>query len=575
MRHPSRRPRTRRPSVATRPVVLALLIPALALLVLLAGTPSTAESVQRPTAANAAAAPHAGAAAPNAAAPSLRLGPGALHETRTSKTVAPGVTHLTITRGHASPDDHWTVTAGLATGEPEITALERRLRELGHTPRREAVAGPDPRGPPGRPMATAVRVGAFATADKANRLRAELVRAGLGARVHHTSEDGHHTTGPWHLDVLVLEPAAATRLSVELGQGHVEGVETVSSVARRTGALAAVNGGFYVTPNARREPGPWLAGTPGDPAGLTVVGGDLLSESVRHRPALVLPGPSGDGDGPAVRRLATRLSVTTSSGSTHTVTGLNRLPGLVPSCGGTWATGRGHAAHHDYTCGSPDDLVVITPAYGPQAPTGDGRQALLDDNGRVTALQDRLGGPVPPGGSVVQAKGAAATWLATHARPGDRLRLRDQVTDPDTRQQLRLTPGLGIVDGGPLLLRDGRTALDPVRDGWSPEAVDGHDRRTFYNEWYLRRNPRTAAGITASGHLVLMTADGRHPGHSAGLTIPEAAAVMRSLGAVDALNLDGGGSTTLVTHGRVRNTPSDPAGERPVATTLLLPPAAE
>ncbi|MDK1475882.1 phosphodiester glycosidase family protein [Streptomyces sp. 549] len=560
MRHPSRRPSIGRPSGAARAVVLALLIPVLTLLTLLAGSPSTADSDQRP------------AAAANATAPALPLGSGDLHEARTSEAVGPGVTHITIKRGHASANDYWTVTAGLATGEPEIAALEQRLRELGHDPRREAVAGPDPRGPPGRPMATAVRVGAFPTSAEAGQLRAELVSAGLSARVHHTSEDGHHTTGPWRLNVLLLNPAAAKRLRVELGQGRIEGLESVSSAAHRTGALAAVNGGFYVTPNTRREPGPWLAGTPGDPAGLTVIGGDLLSESVLHRPALVLPGSSGLR--PAVRRLSTRLSITDSRGAAHPVTGLNRFPGLVPYCGGAWATGRDKAAHHDYTCGSSDDLVVITPTYGRQAPAGDGRQALLDANGQVTALQDHRGGPVPPGGSVVQGRGAAAQWLATNARPGVRLQIRQEVTDPDTRQRLRPTPSLDIIEGGPLLLRGGRTVLDPVRDGWSPQAIDGHDRRAFYNDWYLRRNPRTAAGTTASGHLILMTADGRQPGHSAGLTITETAAVMRSLGAVDALNLDGGGSTTLVTHDRVRNTPSDPTGERPVATVLLLPSAA-
>ena len=61
------------------------------------------------------------------------------------------------------------------------------------------------------------------------------------------------------------------------------------------------------------------------------------------------------------------------------------------------------------------------------------------------------------------------------------------------------------------------------------------------------RHPRTAAGVTADGHtLVLAVVDGRQPGYSAGATLPELAALMIRLGAVDAINLDGGGSSTFV-----------------------------
>jgi hypothetical protein len=61
------------------------------------------------------------------------------------------------------------------------------------------------------------------------------------------------------------------------------------------------------------------------------------------------------------------------------------------------------------------------------------------------------------------------------------------------------------------------------------------------------RHPRTAAGVTADGRtLILVVIDGRQPGHSIGVTLPELADIMIGLGAVDALNLDGGGSSTFV-----------------------------
>jgi exopolysaccharide biosynthesis protein len=70
--------------------------------------------------------------------------------------------------------------------------------------------------------------------------------------------------------------------------------------------------------------------------------------------------------------------------------------------------------------------------------------------------------------------------------------------------------------------------------------------------------------VTDTGELLLVVIDGRRPGYSVGATLPEAARVMQSLGARDALNLDGGGSSAMVVRGRVVNRPSDPGGERAV-----------
>jgi exopolysaccharide biosynthesis protein len=64
--------------------------------------------------------------------------------------------------------------------------------------------------------------------------------------------------------------------------------------------------------------------------------------------------------------------------------------------------------------------------------------------------------------------------------------------------------------------------------------------------------------------------DGHEPGHSVGLSFPEEAALMRALGATQAVNLDGGGSTTLVSGDQVVNVPSDPTGERAIGDAVLL-----
>jgi exopolysaccharide biosynthesis protein len=110
---------------------------------------------------------------------------------------------------------------------------------------------------------------------------------------------------------------------------------------------------------------------------------------------------------------------------------------------------------------------------------------------------------------------------------------------------------------GPLLLRDGVPVVDVESEAFS---------RVFA----LARHPRTAFGVRADGTLVLLTVDGRQAEHSVGMSLPELAALLGDLGAVDAINLDGGGSTTMVVGGRTVNRPSDPAGERENADALLL-----
>lgn len=109
---------------------------------------------------------------------------------------------------------------------------------------------------------------------------------------------------------------------------------------------------------------------------------------------------------------------------------------------------------------------------------------------------------------------------------------------------------LDIVGAGPRLLAAGQPA---------PGEGFAHENR---------RHPRTAIATTRGGRLLLAAVDGRQA-HSAGMTLSELASELAALGAVDALNLDGGGSTTLYAGGRVRNKPSDPV-ERPVSDAILV-----
>jgi hypothetical protein len=187
--------------------------------------------------------------------------------------------------------------------------------------------------------------------------------------------------------------------------------------------------------------------------------------------------------------------------------------------------------------------------------------------GRVTALREARGGPIPPAGSVLAGTGDAADWLRAHAQPGTRIAVTTALHTE--RGPLKAAPGLGVVNGGPRLLRGGRPDITAEAEGF-----DHPDDPGFYYAFALRRNPRTIAGVTGGGRLLLVAVDGRAPGYSAGLDFEEEAAVMRALGARDVVNLDGGGSTTMTIRNRVVTRPSDATGERPVGDgiTLISPP---
>ena len=116
------------------------------------------------------------------------------------------------------------------------------------------------------------------------------------------------------------------------------------------------------------------------------------------------------------------------------------------------------------------------------------------------------------------------------------------------------------VGGRPILLR--ANAILPGVDSGGTFATSRH--------------PRTAAGIARAGkRLLLVTVDGRRKPYSDGMTLRELAVLMQALGAEEAINLDGGGSTTMVIANasgvpRVVNVPSDSAGERPVGNALAV-----
>jgi hypothetical protein len=136
------------------------------------------------------------------------------------------------------------------------------------------------------------------------------------------------------------------------------------------------------------------------------------------------------------------------------------------------------------------------------------------------------------------------------------------------RNELPAHPSGDLLQAGPLLVRDGH-ALSGDEEGFSANAEQ------FDSDITVGRHPRAALGYDGD-RLFAFACDGRAD-QDAGLTLDELAATMAGLGARDALNLDGGGSTSLVCAGRLRNTPreaheSPVPGGRAIATALVFAP---
>ncbi|MEX2640017.1 MAG: phosphodiester glycosidase family protein, partial [Balneolales bacterium] len=137
----------------------------------------------------------------------------------------------------------------------------------------------------------------------------------------------------------------------------------------------------------------------------------------------------------------------------------------------------------------------------------------------------------------------------------------------------------GIRDDGTAMIGDKRI-YDNVKTTLE-EAISGRFFLMHYGEIMTDHlkdtsiEPRTTVGVLSPEHVVFMWVDGRRTGHSAGLSLRDMASIYDAIGATDAINLDGGGSTTFVMREKdgsyvPHNKPSDAAGERSVGNGLAV-----
>ncbi|HEX9774311.1 MAG TPA: phosphodiester glycosidase family protein [Actinomycetota bacterium] len=293
-------------------------------------------------------------------------------------------------------------------------------------------------------------------------------------------------------------------------------LERTSTLCRRVHCLAAINGDFF---------------RHGQP-----VGGLILDGKVVKAPRNDWVQAAFDGDrGLVARRLRIRASLVTTDLKRMRITRVDRenrrqLSLFTRASGRRTPKGRGVAAV----------LRVVKP-----------RGSLRVGQTSIVRLKHVFRGGkrvrIPARGAVLAGRGSGAARIERLASA-----MRSGAISRQVLLRLESNPkAWDAVGGRPVIVRNGR-------------SVVGRRGGAFARG----RHPRTLLGRTRDGSILMATVDGRQPGRS-GMSLAEAARLMVRLGADEAINLDGGGSTTFVLRGRVRNKPSD-GRERPVAVALAL-----
>ncbi len=331
---------------------------------------------------------------------------------------------------------------------------------------------------------------------------------------------------PWLIHALRWSPKAGTAICrPELAGGTVMsaqegglGRETLPDMVKRTSAVAGINGDFFASN--------------GDPVGAMITGGELISTPWPNRSAFAW-GPDYAGIG----QLEFNGKVV-GAGKTLFLKGVNQACQPDEVVLNTAVAGRSTAAQAA-------TVHLVLEMSGRIEPNGTvrGKVRRIVENTRSV--------PIQSGEAVIAASGK---WIAA-------AKAIPLSTEVEIRTQLKgidfdLDKAENLVGGGPVLVRQGR-----VTDRAKAEGFD--------NALNVQRHPRSALGVTADGEVWMVVIDGRQAGLTGGATLQQMAEVLVNLGCVEGLNLDGGGSSTLVLNGVVLNRPSDLA-PRPVSNGMLL-----
>jgi hypothetical protein len=330
--------------------------------------------------------------------------------------------------------------------------------------------------------------------------------------------------GPVAIQILRLDPSKVDVRSA-LARGRVMQLETVPDIAARAKAIAAVNAGFFTVRN-------------GDPAGVLELDDELVSDSPLTRGAVGIMRAPGKPPALVFDRVSVSLSLSYEAGGESFSQEINGVD----------------------TTRVRGQLMLYTPRFGPDSDMADTgvEWQLAGSPLRVIERRPNAGRTrIPDDGVVLSFGGTVLPTGLERLDAGQEVSIRTHfrtLLGTPTDQWMKAQD---IVGGAGLLVHHG----NPMTD-WSTEQL----RAGFDTE----RHPRTVIGTTRGPAIWLVTVDGRNPSLSLGMTFAELTNLAQKLNLVHALNLDGGGSTTMVVKGKIVNHPSDAAGPRKVSDALIV-----
>jgi hypothetical protein len=340
--------------------------------------------------------------------------------------------------------------------------------------------------------------------------------------------------GPWRIHVVDITLAEASTIEPVLATGKLPGFERTSTIARRYGALAAINGDY-----ARGSGRPvMLFAQDGELAQTALTWGVNFavnaSETESHighvEPRLWLREMDAGLSLDVARFNACRREPNT----TECVLAGDQIEGFSP------LGGRDE---------KPPYGACSTRVYASAGPQVAAAQTGIEQPGTVHQVACKGGRLYPKRGTVFSAPIASesAAAMVSTLTPGEEVAFGWSLDWPEV---------FDTIGGNPTLVRDGEVA----------PAIRSAEHTAFFD-----RHPRTGVGTTVDGRVLFVIVDGRRPGYSVGMTPVRFAKLFLQLGADQAMNLDGGGSTTMVVNGGIVNRPSD-GPERPVSSALVLLP---
>ncbi|HSN61878.1 MAG TPA: phosphodiester glycosidase family protein, partial [Ferruginibacter sp.] len=114
------------------------------------------------------------------------------------------------------------------------------------------------------------------------------------------------------------------------------------------------------------------------------------------------------------------------------------------------------------------------------------------------------------------------------------------------------------VGGGPVLVQNGQV------------NISNNEELKFAGKAINDKHPRTIMGYTKDHKMIIMVVEGRNPAVAEGASLIQAAKLMAGVGCIEALNLDGGGSSCMLINGKETIHPSDKGLQRPVPAVFII-----